>query len=140
LQPITTSGENTFGCVINGRTIKYPSFIFSDLLYAWLYDGTDIAIKSSIGLETIYFFKINVDVTSFDPSQIECKNEFDCESFFYSYNNSDTYNAYEGVLEIIHFDAANQIIAGTFWFNGENDKGQTVQVTDGRFDITYELK
>lgn len=48
-----------------------------------------------------------------------------------------TNKLYTGELNIEKLDSVQQIIYGTFWFNGVNDKGDTVKVTDGRFDMHY---
>jgi hypothetical protein len=33
--------------------------------------------------------------------------------------------------------SAKGIASGTFWFTAVNDKGDTVKVTNGRFDVHY---
>ena len=42
-----------------------------------------------------------------------------------------------GELFITKLDSINQIVSGTFWFQAVNDRGDTVKVTDGRFDMRY---
>ena len=43
-----------------------------------------------------------------------------------------------GQVTITHFDQLNQIVSGTFWFDAvEATKGDTVHVTNGRFDMHY---
>ena len=45
-----------------------------------------------------------------------------------------TYTSITGELKITKFDEINKIASGTFWFDAENDKGEKVEVRDGRFD------
>ena len=43
-----------------------------------------------------------------------------------------------GQLTITHFDQQKQIVSGTFYFDAvEATSGDTVHVTDGRFDMNY---
>lgn len=44
---------------------------------------------------------------------------------------------YSGILNIKNLDTINQTISGTFWFKAINSVGDTVNVTDGRFDVRY---
>jgi hypothetical protein len=47
-------------------------------------------------------------------------------------------NIITGQLTITHFDKQKQIVSGTFYFDAvETTKGDTVNVTDGRFDKNY---
>ena len=58
-----------------------------------------------------------------------------------SYENGLRYDATDnnsGELKINKFDSVNRIISGTFFFTGtDNSNGQTVNITEGRFDIRY---
>ena len=42
-----------------------------------------------------------------------------------------------GKLIITKLDEINQIVSGTFWFDAVNDKGEKVEVREGRFDVHY---
>jgi len=42
-----------------------------------------------------------------------------------------------GQLIITKFDQSNQIISGNFYFNAVDFSGDTVKITDGRFDMLY---
>lgn len=44
---------------------------------------------------------------------------------------------YKGILTVKKLDTINQIISGTFWFTAVNSNGDTVKITDGRFDVYY---
>jgi hypothetical protein len=39
-----------------------------------------------------------------------------------------------------YVDSARQIISGTFNFNAEATNGEAVSVTDGRFDMWFEVQ
>ena len=34
-------------------------------------------------------------------------------------------------------DEVKQIVSGTFWFDAVNDKGEKVEVREGRFDMIF---
>ena len=53
------------------------------------------------------------------------------------FNEFFTNDNFKGELIITKFDQVNQIISGTFWFDAVNNKGEKVEVRDGRFDMTY---
>lgn len=60
--------------------------------------------------------------------------EFPCGQPFIELMTNDLV---KGELDLKKFDTVNQIASGTFWFTAVNDKGDTVKVTNGRFDVHY---
>jgi hypothetical protein len=40
-------------------------------------------------------------------------------------------------LTIIHLDTINQVVSGTFQFKAVSKIGDTVKITNGRFDVHY---
>jgi hypothetical protein len=46
-------------------------------------------------------------------------------------------SAFPGKVEITKLDTVNKIIAGTFYFTGQNPQLQTLEITAGRFDVKY---
>ena len=46
-------------------------------------------------------------------------------------------NPYSGRMEVLRLDTLKRIIAGTFFFDAVNKEGDTIKVTDGRFDLKY---
>ena len=55
--------------------------------------------------------------------------------YYYSNNEFETKSVHSGELTITKLDRENFIISGTFWFTAVNDQGDTLRVTDGRFDV-----
>jgi hypothetical protein len=43
----------------------------------------------------------------------------------------------KGELKISFFDSLNRIVAGTFEYDAVNEKGEKVEVREGRFDMKY---
>ena len=52
-----------------------------------------------------------------------------------TYHTADI--SFTGQLFVRKLDEINQIISGTFWFKAVNSAGDTINVTDGRFDVRY---
>lgn len=42
-----------------------------------------------------------------------------------------------GEMKILFLDKEEKIITGEFWFNAENEFGEIVKISDGRFDLKY---
>ena len=60
--------------------------------------------------------------------------------FFIAAGLIDTFSTneeYKGQLLILALDETRRIISGTFSFTAINDQGETVEITDGRFDMRY---
>jgi uncharacterized protein DUF6252 len=52
--------------------------------------------------------------------------------------STDQYVATSGTLTIQEHDTAARRIKGTFSFEGDNTNGETIQVTEGSFDLGYQ--
>ena len=48
-----------------------------------------------------------------------------------------TNNTLTGELNITRFDSIKQIVSGSFYFNVLDNTGDTVKITNGRFDMPY---
>jgi hypothetical protein len=149
LPPETTTGAMTFGCKVNGKV-----FVPKDgrgkpgLFVQYVNLGT--------GPGSGWF--LNIPATNWVPSTPEGVSivtdsllivQGTTYPFKYRkkgfpgafYENGPAYDAtgnYSGELKINKFDNINRIISGTFFFTGtDNSNGQTVSITEGRFDIRY---
>jgi hypothetical protein len=146
LPPITTEGKNTFGCLVNGNVwlpevTPYQMFVYPLTSSYNPNFGFDVkttkkisnSIFQGISLQIInlndtgeYYLNSNSSIGSYgtySDALIDC---------FYSTNTTQV-----GKVKIIKFDIPNKIIAGTFemklWKNGCD----TINITDGRFDVKY---
>jgi hypothetical protein len=151
LPPITTTGANTFGCLVNGNV--------------WLpyYEGWSTQINAlAITAETKNYAFNEVQIFAADTKQSEnsrlyltidgikdtgyyhISNYLNEGMVFFSTDNEqfepfDTF----GLVHIIKCDTINKIISGTFSFIGYTDPNHTIaktaSITDGRFDMHYPL-
>ncbi|MGY0426673.1 MAG: hypothetical protein ACWIPI_07575 [Polaribacter sp.] len=162
LPPITQTGANTFGCIINdkvlipkdktgytppgggtpkGIIVKHRpnnNFIIdvanlkdngSDDIYIYIYNLTSTGIYN-LGLSN------NQTDISFSPnySHAFCRT-------YDGVNQGKVYlsNLNSGTITITRFDPVNFIVSGTFElsvFNKDNPN-ETIEVTDGRFDVNW---
>ncbi|MDA9554937.1 DUF6252 family protein [Pelobium sp.] len=125
----TQTGAGTFGCLVNGQVwLPKGKFPYSGLTANIQFNI--LSIGASKSTEAIGLGVRNVlDVGTYDLSLAENETEYIIDS--------QIYKRTEGFLTITKYDKSNQIISGRFWFSAKNSTGETVAITDGRFDIKY---
>jgi len=146
LPPITQTGENTFGCLVDGEA----SFNVSPLNFTARYSGKNLFITFDnyrpLG-QTIALIS-NTDFIHSVPATYAIN---DSTPVFAEYTKIKprpvclyaTDSTIGGALTIHYLDTINSIISGTFEFKAlsTNDSQEgcpdTVNITDGRFDLQY---
>ena len=148
LPPITTSGTNTFGCLVNGNVwlpvnkgiINYgpPEYKLEVSQYWQNHSVTSVIISAtqyeSNATNGFYIALDKLDTGTYHL--IGGLNYSDVNYIYYPWDSS-------GVVHIMRFDTIQKIISGTFSFTGYSDANITtaksVSITDGRFDVHYPL-
>ncbi|MEM6298419.1 MAG: DUF6252 family protein [Bacteroidota bacterium] len=143
LPPATTTGEDTFGCLINGETFaiwtersgseeRFVTSGFgsrgSNIIQAgnrvWKGEDTDVSIQIPPPLvaDSTYQFSAVVEVFA---------------NVRYSSGRTRflTTDLISGSVTLSRWDREARIISGTFEFTVAN-AGDTVRITEGRFDIS----
>ncbi len=169
LPAITESGENTFGCRIDGQVfVPRGSGGFSDgytstlsasygrINYPEEQEGYYLTISArnrktnkSIG---IVLFKSDVPLAEnvTYPIQLFEEGNFSADYRFTDFNNSSensvpvyefiTNQEYNGTITINKLDEQSNIVSGTFEFDCIDESRELIStITDGRFDIIYEI-
>jgi hypothetical protein len=147
LPPITDTGANTFGCLVDGKVFvpQKPAFssyeilqcnyqLVAGVLYLGL-AGRDFVHDGSVSFG--YYGYIHGDtVIQFTSPWVEVGV---CGQYSPKlYQDYYTQLPPSGELHVTHFDSLRQIISGTFWFNAvDSATKDTVHITDGRFDVHY---
>ena len=156
LPPVTTTGEGTFACLLNGKAwlskagegtgksaISGDYYNGITLTKGYLYGFSNQTNEENKLLESISIYTKNYSSKSNNEQTIWNGNsdaysrysnfEIDCE---YDHNSLST-----GQLFWLKFDTINGIMAGTFEFTTYFDSPytgcDTIRVTHGRFDIDY---
>ena len=153
LPPETQVGNNTFGCLVNGKVFRpkggglspnyscyYQQIYPGNTGFYFHVSGSDLS-NSSIA----YDVNINCDSVRISENQTYTLSNTQKGNSVGAYlivtlakNNEYTTNVtLTGQLIVKKFDEINHIASGTFWFNAVNTLGDTVKITDGRFDMKY---
>ncbi|MCL2027827.1 MAG: hypothetical protein FWG79_04990 [Bacteroidales bacterium] len=151
LPPETQTGANTFGCYVNGELfVMNPNaimFAASRTLYNRETEILDIFINTGL-------------LTGDGQMRLLIDGSLEGRSIFLTayFSPSGTHLscpgfAYEkcGSVNITRFDTINRIVSGTFNFIGRCARGfntnqieyvgdSIVHITEGRFDIKFEIK
>ena len=140
LPPVTLEGKNTFGCLVNGA-LWLPKGSFNvpgtSADYTSGYFLTFNAGNESSGFSFLVKepLEINRNYDLADTAEVKAyyENEINGNVCIYA-----DYHVLNGSLEIAKFSLAyqNKVLSGTFEFTTYNpDCGDTIKVTEGRFDI-----
>tara|TARA_R110000796_G_scaffold71409_2_gene161997 strand:+ start:52846 stop:53385 length:540 start_codon:yes stop_codon:yes gene_type:complete len=145
LPPITMTGANTFGAIVNGKVWVPISKLnqgaihqTSDLLQIFaelesvkneIDQNINIVISGEPVIPAIYHFDSKSNNTN---RIVEWQDDItDCNYSFRS--SSSTY--YWGKVEILKLDNANRIVSGTFEFTISVEGCPDIRVEQGRFDL-----
>jgi hypothetical protein len=154
LSPLTTEGKGTFGCLVNGKAWLPESNSLNPRLRSIYYDeehsyyqganydpenesATYVAFNISNFklLAQTYLLEQYKSDTSSEGAYLECWDNDGCSRVTYQTNFEQT-----GILNVSYVDSAKQIISGTFNFVAKASSGETVCVTDGRYDMLFEVQ
>jgi hypothetical protein len=113
----TTSGNNTFGCLVDGWVYTSGRYLNQPLTFWYYREQNLFEVKVEVRLESYITFIIN------QPTENQtCTFEdalFDSESLG------------SGEVKITRFDREQKILSGTF---------SGGRITHGRFDVVYEVR
>ncbi|MEJ7627150.1 MAG: hypothetical protein WKF35_09825 [Ferruginibacter sp.] len=151
LPPITQTGANTFGCLVNGiawlpngskpqyggpnpNVYVDPTFqggAFYVTGHQYKIPGSIISIGSGNCISTgIYNLSNNVNAASYSKSIL---GSLPCEL-----SSADVGTFKNGFLNVTRYDLSSGIFSGTFefkLFNSQSLCGDTIRITNGRFDV-----
>jgi hypothetical protein len=154
LPPLTTEGKGTFGCLVNGKAwlpqevdlIPKLTSIYYDEEQAYFLgakDNDNDNESTSVAFNVVKF-KLLTQKYALETYKVDTLSE---SIYSYCWNNDGcnevkyyTNDKYSGLLDIQFVDSAKQIISCTFNFNAQASNGETVCVTDGRFDMWFEVQ
>jgi hypothetical protein len=144
LPPITQTGANTFGCLINGKA-WIPKDNYGQASFKLDADPT---LGNGIFVLSALRFSANSNSTSFAFGSVVCTNagtyNLSNSGQVFSYSNSELLCSYDintpsvyiaGSFSITKYDLTNRIFSGTFDFTIYKEGcGDTLHFTNGRFD------
>ncbi|WP_430816574.1 DUF6252 family protein [Carboxylicivirga sp. RSCT41] len=140
----TQNGDNTFGCLVNGEVwLPKKGMITTPPLYVSNNSDKDkrwtIIANNSLQTVNLTICKDSV-LNGSSTFKIESINNCSSARFNDSSNDNKEYfftdgDNYNGKVTITRFDLDARIISGTFYFDAISDKGNVVEIRDGRFDL-----
>ena len=143
----TTVGANTAGCLVNGEVL-IPSGRANETKLRCQYAkrqgvytfGLSFHDKEQEFIKSILLRTENIKLEQgqsykFLERSHTCWGEYSIEAGLI--DSFETDSNHSGILSITHIDEEQRIISGTFSFTAINDQGETIEVTDGRFDMHY---
>jgi hypothetical protein len=144
LPPATQTGARTFGCLVNGQAfVAKGTSIYDPVGISEYYNGRTFNIKgghknsdgSITGLD-IDIDSVNLVVGQTYTIKLNSGKRKGDGFGRYSYfgTNNNIYNTNDVVSGEVTITSLANATAGTFYFNAVNDKGDTVKITNGRFD------
>jgi hypothetical protein len=152
LPPITTTGENTFGCLLNGE-VWLPEMHFNmgglHRLKASYFNGVVwITAMKKPGSEAPDIKQtIDLNVASQLADSMALTYPHDGSSVFIgawaNYHDHHTHCDYRtdsingGFLQFLRFDSTAKVMSGIFEFTVVEPGCDTVFIREGRFDINY---
>jgi hypothetical protein len=148
LPPITQTGENTFGCYVNGELWLPKGNIQNYPLFAGYYNNYLQIDANRVGANPYTSIEMNFGkVYSDTVFAIHNYSDSAGMQFFNLYSATSPsgpiryYDALGipcGQMHLIRFDTINRIVAGTFDFIAvDTVSGDTVFIEDGRFDLQF---
>jgi len=147
LPPLTAEGANTLGCLVNGEPFVADREVIPYMGSQWnmsvkFYNNEIIRVysedldRNSNSVLLTFPFDKGIDKIRIPTSTDYGFTKFTDFSFFggrqYSVIDSDL----SWVSILAYKD--NEYVSGTFQFTGVSSEGDTVRITDGRFDIALD--
>jgi len=145
LPPITTTGQNTMGCLVNGEVFvanhhgPFDVAIIAEYIEHSPYlIGESVHISGS-GLDEIIGLQFIGEGLEINTAYVLNDTMFNYGNY-YSRVTQQSYTTnilYVGELTLLRLDTINRIISGIYWFNAINSAGEVAEIRDGRFDAIY---
>jgi len=142
LPPATQTGENTFGCKVNGEVFVpngnnlYPGIsepiinTEEDVFGFQCYNVKDYDCLTHVRVLVENCFGVGTYPCTYYPTTyfVGCMAGYDA-GFRLDTN-------YDNIVQITRFDSENRIVAGTFEYNLiDIEANEKISVTEGRFDV-----
>ena len=155
LPPVTQVGANTFGCLVDGQVFVPKGSLFSSPSLQCAYQYLDnssskgfyfqLSAKHQYSSQNIEGVAIGTENLKINDGEFILGDSFKENKAFGMYTKYTdvgnlklyTQDNASGRLVITRFDEVNQIVSGTFWFSVVVNPGDTVKITDGRFDMQF---
>ncbi|WP_299551902.1 hypothetical protein [Seonamhaeicola sp.] len=144
LPPATQTGENTFGCLLDGEAfLPGPGPLTLDCVYQFVNGDYYFALQANKRDEqnNSKLIGCSTEKLEIEEGQIyklmEGVEGNAYGSYFFNLERFRTSSLNSGEMYISKLDMEKNIVSGTFWYDVEDQDGNIHQVRDGRFDMTF---
>ena len=150
LPPMTTSGKNTIGCLVNGVPFtdsglmnNFYQLVEGEyyLVINWENGFGDNFVAGQISIRNTQIVEGESYILNNNNSSLEEFSGGSAKYVFSDNSNSGEFNTnsnYYGTVTFTKFDTENGIMTGTFEFQAQElNSEEIVNVTEGRFDLTF---
>lgn len=144
LPPATQTGEQTFGCLLDGEAfLPGPGANPLDAVYQFVDGGYYFALQankrdSNNNLIGLSLGTLDLEILQDEVYQLSEYIDGNSVGGYFSnliWSYTDLIN--QGELTITKLDPENFIVSGTFWYDIEDSNGVIHQIREGRFDMHY---
>jgi hypothetical protein len=146
LPPATQTGENTFGCLLDGEPFLPSGGVNPlDCVYQLINGEYYFNLQGNKEDENFNLIRLSLSANARELQEGETyqliENEVGNIFARYSFNSNATFTSqnYSGTLIINKLDLNNQIVSGTFSFDIIDFEGNLRQIREGRFDMQFTL-
>ena len=150
LPPMTTSGKNTIGCLVNGVPFtdsglmnNYYQLVEGEYYLAinWENGFGDNFKDGQIGLIKTQVVEGETYLLNTSRASLETFTRGSANYTFANNSNSGEYQTnsnYYGTVTFTKFNTESGIMSGTFEFQAQElITGEIINITEGRFDLTF---
>ena len=150
LPPMTTSGKNTIGCLVNGVPFTDSGLMNNfyqlvegeyHLVINWKNGFGDNFKAGQISIRKTQIIEGESYILNNNNSSLEEFSGGSAKYVFSDNSNSGEFNTnsnYYGTVTFTKFDTENGIMSGTFEFQAQGlNTEEIVNITEGRFDLTF---
>ncbi len=138
LPPITQNGENTFGCLVNGKAFVVTNTSKQVAIFQQGQLQFGASFDEGVLDESVYMILGDplIENETYDFTEIGHNAEYQNRNngLICLYTFEETF---EGLIVFSNIDLTNFVISGTFEFSTFTEGCDTVRITDGRFDMQY---
>lgn len=146
LPPETQTGENTFGCLLDGEVFVPSGGINPlDCVYQLINGDYYFGLQGNREDENFNLITLSLSTNARELAQGQnyqlVENNIGNAYATYSFatNATTTSQINSGTLVITKLDLDNQIVSGTFSFDIIDFQGNLRQIREGRFDMQFTL-
>ncbi len=144
LPPATQTGENTFGCLLDGDPFLPGAGVNPlDCVYQFSNGGYYFTLQANREDENFNRIRLGCNTKDLEIQEgqtyelVENENGNATGKYFYATFINYTSSVFSGELTITKLDETNNIVSGTFFYDIEDQNGVVHEIREGRFDMRF---